>query len=136
MEYFAPATIALTVLLLLSLVYRPTLYLTIPMALAASLYAYSAINLVLGFPTRDLRALEQPFLYMGHWSENPVFLLAVPSGAFQPRLYALDSLSSESGEWLAESEKRVGEGEVTRGIFNEGEFGQHNIDPVTSIGPK
>ncbi len=136
MEYLAPVTIVLTVLLLLSLVYRPILYLTIPMALGASLYAYNALNLVLGFPTRDLRSLEQPFLYMGHWSKDPTFLLAVPSGASWPRLYALDRLTAESQKQLGDSGKRTKQGEITRGTFFEGKFRRHNIDPITRLGPK
>ncbi len=136
MEYLAAATVVLTVLLLLSLVYKPMLYVTIPIALSAALYAYSVVNLMLGYPTSDLRDLEQSFFYMGHWSASPTFLLVTPNGASQPRLYVLDNLSSESHDGLRISEKRAEDGEVVTGIFLEGEFMRHNIDPIELVGPK
>jgi hypothetical protein len=136
MEYLAPATVVLTALLLLSLIYRPILYLTIPAALAASLYVYGALNTVMGFPTRDLRDLEHPFMYLGHWSEEPTYLLAVPSNSGEPRLYALDKLNAESKQQLADSEKKTGEGETTRGLLFEGEYRRHNLDPINQLGPK
>jgi len=131
-----PATVVLTALLLLSLIYKPILYLTIPTALAASLYAYGALHTVMGFPTRDLRDLEQPFIYLGHWSKEPTYLLAVPGHSGEPRLYALDNLTEESRQQLATSEKKAGEGETTRGLLFEGEYRRHNLDPIDQLGPK
>ncbi len=136
MEYLTPVAVSIAVLLLLSLVYRPMLYVSIPALLIAALYTYNAMNLVLGYPTNDRRDLENPFLYLGHWSDDPTCLLAIPGGASKPRLYILDELNKQSEEQLQSSGERADQGEVTFGWFREGEYQRHNLNPADYIGPK
>jgi len=135
-DYITPVVLSLSFLLLLSLVYRPVMYVSIPAVLLAGLYAYSSMFLLMGYPTRDVAELEQPFRYLGHWAQDPTYLLAVPQGAIQPRLYIIEPLNEKSRRGVEASGERAEKGEVVRGRFHEGEYEQHNIDPVTDLGQK
>ena len=114
---------------------RVVLYILIPIILIASLYTWHVINSLLGYATDDLSDLSERFLYISHVGQEPTFLLAVPQGAEEPRLYRIPSLSEEDRRRFGEASEKSKKGIPMIGTFAEGLWEMHQFE-VDRILPK
>lgn len=116
---------------------RPLLYVLIPVLLIFSAYSGYAINEMRGYATYNLGQLENPFVYIAHTGKDPVFLLAIPQGADEPRLFAIpgDQLSEKDRRGLTESGAKTDKQIRMMGRFSEGEYQSYEYD-VTNLPPK
>lgn len=109
---------------------KPILYVLIPVILLFALSSGYAINELLGYATTNLRDLQKEFVYLAHAGQDPVYLLAVPQGSPEPRLYAIprDQLSDQSRRGLNETGQKSKQGIHMLGRFQEGEFRSYRFD--------
>ena len=136
LQWLPIAALAVTTLLLFSLIYRAALYLSIPAMLFFAAFAHEAVNQALGYPTHDISDLLKKHTYLAHWGTGPAFLVAIPEGALQPRLYYLEELPEEGEESLDEMKGRTAQGIAQEGQLTEGEFQRNDMDPAKALGPK
>ncbi len=106
---------------------RIALYVVIPLLLAFAGGSGWAVNSLLGYATADLSDLEQPFFYIHHVGETPVWLLAVPAGAEEPRLYVIPELSEAERDGLTQAGARAGAGVPIEGTYSDGELELHDL---------
>lgn len=109
---------------------KPILYVLIPVILLFAVSTGYAINEMKGYATRNLSDLQKEFVYLGHWGDDPVFLLTIPQGAVEPRLYALpsDMLNEKSRQGLSESAAKTKQQVMMFGRFAEGEYQTYRFD--------
>jgi hypothetical protein len=106
---------------------RWLLYLVIPLLLACAAGANHAVNSLLGYATGDLSELSEPFTYLYHVGEEPVWLLAVPAGAMEPRLYLIPELSEAEKQGFTEGGSKASQGVPIEGTYSDGEFELHDL---------
>jgi hypothetical protein len=112
---------------------RWLLYIVVPVMLVCAAGSWKAVDGMLGYATGDLSELEQPFFYITHLGEDPVWLLAVPQGAKEPRLYVITELSEAEQDGFAGASARGGVGVPIEGMYEEGEFVFHDFDAPVSV---
>ncbi len=106
---------------------RKALYLVIPLLLACAAGANHAVNSLIGYATGDLSELNEPFTYLYHVGEKPIWLLAVPAGATEPRLYVIPELSEAEKEGITEAGGKSAQGVPIEGSYSEGDFEFHDL---------
>jgi hypothetical protein len=109
---------------------RPALYVLIPILLAFAIGSGWAVRSMLGYATTDISELREEFFYIHHLGDDPVWLLAVPAGATEPRLYAIpaDMLSPKERQGLAETGEKSNKGVPMVGRLTEGEMRLYQFD--------
>lgn len=113
---------------------RPLLYLLIPVVMAFAAYSSTLIQSLLGYPTGQTADLAEPFIYIHHVGESPVYLLAIPQGADRPRLYEIDDdMSAGQRRSLVEISEKAKKGVPIRGRYAEGELVLHAFDAVRAM---
>lgn len=106
---------------------RRLLYIVVPVMLAFAAGSWKAVDGMLGYATGDFSELEQPFFYITHIGAEPTFMLAVPQGADEPRLYAIPNLTEAEQEALTQAGERAKAGVPIEGTYSEGDFELHDL---------
>lgn len=116
---------------------RLALYILIPALILFALGTKAGIDRLTGYATDDLSDLEAEFAYLHHSGHDPIFLLALPSGASEPRLYAIprDMLSEQERRGLTAAGAKAAQGVPMLGTFSEGEARFYEFD-VQRLAPK
>ena len=129
LPYTAFATAVITSWLLIRVAQweRKLLYAVIPVLLFVAASANHALNSLIGYPTGDLSELNEPFTYLYHVGDKPVWLLAVPAGAVEPRLYVIPELSEAEKEGFTEAGGKASQGVPIEGSYSEGDFELHDL---------
>jgi hypothetical protein len=107
---------------------RKALWIVVPVMLAFAAYSWKAVDSLLGYATGDLSELSEPFTYIIHVGQEPVWLWAVPAGGSEPRAYVLTDLSEEEREGLTQAGARAAVGVPIEGTYSEGEFELHDLE--------